>query len=84
MGLYPIALDFGALGERIAASKAGTLLAHQSTPADINAAILAEIARAGGWPQSFEIGAEPDYILAAYYELPRPAGKRLPAGVPKS
>jgi glycosyltransferase involved in cell wall biosynthesis len=84
MGLYPIALDFGALGERIAASKAGTLLPHRSTPADINTAILAEIARAGGWPQSVEIGAEPDDILAAYYELPRPAGKRHPAGAPKS
>jgi GT2 family glycosyltransferase len=69
LGLYPIALGFGALGERIAASKVGALLPPASTPAEINAAILAEIARAGRWPEAVTIGNDGDDILADYYGL---------------
>ncbi len=80
MGLYPIALGFGALGERIAGSKVGTLLPRASTPAEINAAILAEIARAQEWPATVETGEDCADILAHYYELspPSAAAKRSP------
>jgi glycosyltransferase involved in cell wall biosynthesis len=74
LGLYPIALGFGALEERIAASKVGALLPLASTPAQINAAILAEIARADKWPRSVAIGEDGDDILADYYGL-RHAGE---------
>jgi len=69
VGLYPIALRFGALEERIAGAKTGTLLPLASTPAQINAAILAEIARAGRWPASVSIGKDGEDILADYYGL---------------
>ena len=68
-GLYPIALSFGALEERIAASKVGTLLPLASTPAQINAAILAEVARADRWPQGIQFGDDGKDILADYYGL---------------
>jgi GT2 family glycosyltransferase len=78
MGLYPIALGFGALGERIAASKVGALLPQAATPAEINGAILAEITRAREWPATAEAGEDCEDILARYYELlpPRAAVKR--------
>jgi GT2 family glycosyltransferase len=71
-GLYPIALDFGAIGERIAANKAGTLLPHASTPAEINTAILAEVTRAANWPETIEIGQDCADVLADYYALESP------------
>jgi GT2 family glycosyltransferase/glycosyltransferase involved in cell wall biosynthesis len=69
LGLYPIALAFGALEERIAASKVGALLPLASTPEQINAAILGEIARAGDWPRSVTSGGGGADILADYYGL---------------
>ncbi len=69
LGLYPIALGFGALEERIAASGVGALLPAASTPAEINAAILAELARADTWPEAVSIGEEGDDILTDYYGL---------------
>jgi glycosyltransferase involved in cell wall biosynthesis len=69
LGLYPIALGFGALEERIAASGVGALLPAASTPAKINAAILAELARADTWPEAVTTGEESDDILADYYGL---------------
>jgi GT2 family glycosyltransferase len=80
MGLYPIALGFGAFSERIAASKVGTLLPHPGTPAEINAAILAEIARAQEWPARVEIGEDSEDVLADYYRLQPPdtLAKRSP------
>ncbi len=72
LGLYPIALDFGAVGERIAASKVGALLPHASSPAEINAAILAEVARSGQWPATVDVGEDCDDLLAEYYRLPPP------------
>lgn len=72
LGLYPIALDFGALSERIAATKVGTLLPHASTPEQINAAILAEIARAKDWPAAAETGQDCEELLADYYRLQPP------------
>ncbi|HXP04532.1 MAG TPA: glycosyltransferase, partial [Stellaceae bacterium] len=69
LGLYPIALGFGALEERIAASGVGALLPLASTPAEINAAILAELARADTWPEAVAVGEESDDILADYYGL---------------
>jgi len=71
-GLYPIALDFGAIGERIATNKTGTLLPHASTPAEINTAILAEVASAAHWPQTIEIGQDCADVLADYYALESP------------
>ncbi len=68
-GFYPIALGFGALEERIKASKVGTLLPLASTPAQINDAILQEVARAERWPAAVQIGAEYDDILADYYRM---------------
>jgi glycosyltransferase involved in cell wall biosynthesis len=72
-GLYPIALDFGAVGERIAGTKVGTLLPHDSTPSTINTAILAEIARAEKWPATVDIGEDCNDLLADYYGLPAPS-----------
>lgn len=72
VGLYPIALDFGAVGERVAAAEVGKLLPAGSSPAEINAAIIATIAGSAGWPASVEIGEDCSDILADYYEL-RPA-----------
>ncbi len=71
-GLYPLALDFGAVAERIAASKVGTLLPHASAPAEINAAILAEVGRSGQWPAAVEIGEDCANVLAEYYGLQPP------------
>jgi GT2 family glycosyltransferase len=71
-GLYPIALDFGAVGERIVGTKVGTLLSHASTPAAINAAILAEVARAEQWPAIIDIGEDCADILSDYYGLRSP------------
>ncbi|HWB49789.1 MAG TPA: glycosyltransferase [Stellaceae bacterium] len=79
VGLFPIALDFGAVGERIAASRVGALLPAGSTPAEINAAIIAAIARFPDWPESIEIGEESEDILADYYELRPPAADSPPA-----
>lgn len=76
VGLYPIALGFGAVGERIAATRVGTLLAHGSTAAEINTAILAEIARCDEWPASVELGEGCDDVLADYYGLAPPGGAR--------
>ena len=80
LGLYPVALGFGAIGERIAASNVGTLLPHPGTPAEINAAILAEVARSQEWPAIVELGEDCDDVLADYYRLlpPDTAAKRLP------
>ena len=80
MGLYPIALGFGALAERITASKVGTLLPQGASPAEINGAILAEIARAGEWPATVETGEDCEDLLTQYYKLspPRAAVKRSP------
>jgi len=75
LGLYPIALGFGALEERIAASGVGALLPLASTPAEINAAILAELARADTWPEAVAVGEESDDILADYYGLRPRAGE---------
>ena len=71
-GLYPVALDFGAVGERIAAAKVGALLPHASTPGEINTAILAEIARAADWPQRVTVGEDCENILNDYYQLQLP------------
>ena len=77
LGLYPIALGFGALEERIAASKVGALLPPASTSAEINTAILAELAHADSWPETVSVGHESGDILADYYGLrPRAAGSR--------
>ena len=80
MGLYPVALGFGAIGERIAASNVGTLLPRAATPTEINAAIIAEIARSRDWPANVEIGEDCEDVLADYYRLPPPkaALKRSP------
>jgi GT2 family glycosyltransferase len=72
VGLYPIALNFGAVGERITASEVGALLPSGSSPAEINAAILAEVARSAEWPASVTVGVDCDDILADYYQLPAP------------
>jgi glycosyltransferase involved in cell wall biosynthesis len=72
VGLYPIALNFGAVGERIAGTQVGTLLPAGSSPAEINAAIIAAIARSGGWPEHAEIGEDCSDILADYYQLQPP------------
>ena len=69
LGLYPIALGFGALAERIAASRVGALLPPSSTPVEINAAILAQTAGADGWPEVVTIGEGSGDILADYYGL---------------
>jgi GT2 family glycosyltransferase len=69
VGLYPMALAFGALGERIAAKQVGALLPPASTPAEINAAIIDEVARAATWPVGVEIGKDYAYILIDYYGL---------------
>lgn len=78
MGLYPIALGFGAIGERIVATQVGALLPHPGTPADINAAIIAEVGRAREWPATVEIGEDCEDVLADYYQLESPltAAKR--------
>ena len=68
-GLYPVALGFGALEERIAASQVGALLPLASTPAEINDAILAEIATADRWPAAVKTGTEYQDIVADYYRL---------------
>ena len=68
-GLYPIALGFGAIEERIAEAKVGVLLSHNSTAAGINDAILAEVARSREWPASVEVGEDCEDILADYYGL---------------
>jgi GT2 family glycosyltransferase len=73
VGLYPVSLDFGALGERIAASGVGTLLAPSSTPAEINAAIIAEAARSASWPANIEISEDYADLLVDYYGLEPPA-----------
>jgi GT2 family glycosyltransferase/glycosyltransferase involved in cell wall biosynthesis len=73
-GLYPIALGFGAIEERIADAKVGALLPQGSTAAEINAAILAEVARSREWPASVEIGEDCDDLLADYYGLQPPVG----------
>ncbi|HZK92461.1 MAG TPA: glycosyltransferase [Stellaceae bacterium] len=79
-GLYPLALRFGALEERIAGSKVGTLLPLGSTPSEINAAILAEIGRADRWPRTVRTGDECADILAEYYGLaPSAAPPRRPS-----
>jgi GT2 family glycosyltransferase/glycosyltransferase involved in cell wall biosynthesis len=70
-GLYPVALEFGALAERIGDSKVGTLLPLDSTPAQINAAILGEVERADRWPEIAGIGEDSLDLLADYYELPQ-------------
>jgi glycosyltransferase involved in cell wall biosynthesis len=82
VGLYPIALSFGALAERIAATKVGALLPSASTPAQINAAILAEIARAAKWPNSVRIGEDNTDILADYYGLQPPGEPQPPPRAP--
>jgi GT2 family glycosyltransferase/glycosyltransferase involved in cell wall biosynthesis len=77
VGLYPVALRFGALEERITAAKVGTLLPLASTAAQINAAILAEIGRAAEWPATVRIGEEIGDMLADYYGLrPEPKAPR--------
>ena len=73
-GLYPIALGFGALEERIAAAKVGTLLPRDSAAPAINTAILAEVARSREWPRVVEMGAACADVLADYYRLPPPIG----------
>jgi GT2 family glycosyltransferase/glycosyltransferase involved in cell wall biosynthesis len=78
LGLYPIALGFGALKERIAASKVGAVLPLASTLAEINAAIRAEITRADQWPEAVTIG-EDDDVLTGYYGLRPRAGEPSPA-----
>jgi GT2 family glycosyltransferase/glycosyltransferase involved in cell wall biosynthesis len=70
-GLYPIALGFGALEERITATKVGTLLPLASTPAEINAAILREVAQADRWPATVKFGGEPSDLLGEYLNLKR-------------
>jgi GT2 family glycosyltransferase/glycosyltransferase involved in cell wall biosynthesis len=79
LGLYPIALGFGALEERIAASKVGALLPAASTPAQVSAAILAEIADADRWPEAVSFGDDGDDILADYYGLRPRQGESSPA-----
>ena len=79
VGLYPVALDFGAIGERIAASKVGALLPPASTSAEINAAIIADAARAASWPADIEIGEDYADILADYYGLEPPANNNADA-----
>jgi len=73
MGLYPLALRFGALAERIAKCDVGTLLPLASTPAEINAAILAEVARSDDWPAAVRLGEEGGDVLADYYGLRTPS-----------
>ena len=75
VGLYPVALDFGAVGERIAAAGVGTLLPAASTAAEINRAIVAEVARCAAWPATAEIGTDCADILADYYGLTGPDKK---------
>ena len=72
VGLFPIALDFGAVGERITETGVGALLPAGSAPAAINAAIMAAIARSADWPASVTIGNDCADILADYYQLPPP------------
>jgi GT2 family glycosyltransferase/glycosyltransferase involved in cell wall biosynthesis len=74
-GLYPLALRFGALEERISAAKIGTLLPLDSTPAQINAAILGEIERSAGWPETIRMGEACPDLLADYYRLTPLPGK---------
>jgi len=81
-GLYPIALRFGALEERIAASNVGALLPLASTPAQINAAILAEVGRAEHWPETVRVGRHFQDILADYYGLAAPGGATPPDHTP--
>jgi GT2 family glycosyltransferase/glycosyltransferase involved in cell wall biosynthesis len=76
VGLYPIALCFGALEERIARSKVGALLPLGSTPSQINAAILAEVAGADKWPALVQIGESAEDILGDYYGLRPPPDLR--------
>ena len=64
-----VALSFGALEERINASKVGTLLPLASTATQINDVLLAEVARAGEWPAAVRIGTGYSDILADYYRL---------------
>jgi GT2 family glycosyltransferase len=71
-GLYPIALNFGAVGERIARNKVGMLLPHDSAPAAINAAILAAVAGAEKWPTTIDIGEDCNDLLTDYYGLDAP------------
>jgi glycosyltransferase involved in cell wall biosynthesis len=68
-GLYPMALRFGAFVERIEDTGVGTLLPLASTPAQINVAILSEVARANEWPQSVRIGTDVDDLMRDYYRL---------------
>jgi GT2 family glycosyltransferase/glycosyltransferase involved in cell wall biosynthesis len=79
LGLYPIALRFGSLDERISASGVGTLLPLASTPAEINDAILADIARGQSWPANVHFGQDIDDLLTGYYALQPPV---RPGAVP--
>jgi GT2 family glycosyltransferase len=72
-GLYPLALRFGAFEERLEASHVGTLLPLASTPAQINAAILAAVAGSNDWPRTVSIGHDVTNLLAEYYGLPQKA-----------
>jgi hypothetical protein len=72
VGLYPLALRFGALEERITRSGVGALLPLDSTPSQINAAILAEVGSADKWPVSVQIGESTEDILTDYYGLRLP------------
>jgi len=82
LGLYPIALDLGAVAERITAAKVGRLLPAASTPGEINAAIVAEVARGAQWPAFIEWGTDYADILNDYYELACPGGTVADPGEP--
>lgn len=79
VGLYPVALNFGAIGERIAASGVGTLLSASSTPSQINAAAIAEVARSKEWPASIQLGEDCNNILNDYYSLAPPGTSQAPS-----
>lgn len=68
-GLYPVALAFGALRERIEATGVGSLISPASTPAEINTAILREVERAGQWPGTIAFGSSFEDLLGDYYDL---------------
>ncbi|SMF95044.1 Glycosyltransferase, GT2 family [Methylomagnum ishizawai] len=68
-GLYPLALDIGAVGERIRCTKAGRLLPLTASPRRINRTLMKLFEAEPAFPAAVALGWEPPEILKDYYDL---------------
>ncbi len=68
-GMYPVALDIGAVGERIRLTKRGRLLPLTANPRRINRALMKALEAEIEYSEPATIGWEVSSILKDYYDL---------------